>query len=95
MAASLHLEWVDAWNCYRAGSREAQQSFAVQLERVNGGFVNWIATRPHRAQLEIISNAPEGIVSYLYNQNALSPRTVMEMNLQPAGVRVIDMRTRR
>ena len=92
--ASAHLTWSDAWQAFKAGTVESQRMFARQLEEVNGGFVGWIASRPQRAQLEIVQNAPEGILSYLYQQNALTPRTVMELNLQPKGVRVIDRRNR-
>ena len=93
--AKLSLEWSDAWSAFRAGTPEAQRSFARQLDQVHGGFVGWIATRPQKAQEEIVLNAPEGIVAYLYQQNALTPRTIMAMNLQPQGVRVIDNRSRR
>ena len=91
----LSLPWPEAWEAFKAGTPEAQRSFARQLDQVNGGFVHWIKTRPQKVQEEIVLNAPEGIVRGLYESGALTPRTIMEMNLQPSGVKVIDHRSRR
>jgi hypothetical protein len=90
--AKLALTWSDAWSAFKGSSTENQRLFAVQLEETEGGFTHWIRTRSPKVQCEILENAPEGIVRYLYDRNILAVATIIALNIEPRKTKVVDRR---
>ena len=95
-SASVCLSWSDLWPATKGMSASNQRALAEQLDDTEGGFPHWIRTRSPKVQVEVLGNAPESVVEYMYRQNVLAPEAVNKLNLPyHATAKIVDHRSRR
>ena len=96
MSNNVTIAWPDLWGATKGMTPENQKALAAQLDDTEGGFPHWIRTRSPKVQVEVLGNAPESVVEYMYRQNVLAPEAVNKLNLPyHATAKIVDHRSRR